>query len=74
MKFRKLRRLIRRRGLLLGCLLLAPLTVAPIAEPVANWLTRTGLAHGLVVLAFLACLFLLNRVTLDLYQEFQNRE
>lgn len=74
MKFRKLRRVIRRRGLLVGCLLLTPLTIGAIAEPVVGWLTHTGLGHALAALAFLACLFLLNRITLDLYQEFQNRE
>ena len=74
MTMRRLSRMIRRHGLLAGSLLLAPLTADAIAAPVVSWCMQNGLAQVFVALVFVACLLILNRVTLDLYQEFQNRE
>ena len=74
MKLKQFRRLLVRRAILLGCLLLTPATIEVTAGPLVGWLVDTGLAHVLVAGAFVACLFLLNRITFDLYQEFQHRE
>jgi hypothetical protein len=62
------------RGLALLCLWIAPATFDGVGKPLAAFLVRTGLAHAIALAAFVACLYLLNRVILELYQEYINRE
>lgn len=59
---------------LLASGLLAPLMWPGIGLRLASWITPWGIHFLLSAVLFTLCVFALNRVLLDLYQEFINRE
>ena len=71
---RRWRRYLSRGLLLAACLLLAPTLLPQAAARMAGWMTPAGFHLALAALLLLACLLLLNRVILGLYQEFTSRE